>query len=102
MEYKSPEVTAEKYLFDPKKNDIWCLGISLFMMIIGGTLWKQAAVSDPGFVRMMNGGVAAVLKATNRLHYVDQDLIDLFNAFFKYEHKRITMAKLKKCRWLNS
>merc|ERR1711971_725389 len=93
--YKSPEVVRQKRSFDPKKNDIWCLGISLFMMIIGVNPWQKAIVSDPVFVRILNGDIYSVLNEGNKLRYVDRDLIELFGAFFKYEQQRINMQKLK-------
>ena len=30
----SPEIIKRKKQFDAKKNDVWCLGICLFMMIM--------------------------------------------------------------------
>jgi len=99
--YKSPEVIDEKRPFDPKKNDIWCLGVSLFMMIIGVHPWAKAIASDPTFVRMINGDIFSVLKEGNKLRYINRDLIELFAAFFKYEQKRMNMANIKKCRWSN-
>ena len=102
MNYKSPEVINEKRLFDPKKNDIWCLGISLFMMIIGVNPWQQAAASDPTFVQIMNGDIKSALKDANKLQYVDEDLVELFGAFFKYEKTRISMVRLRECGWSNN
>ena len=33
--YKSPELWTKKLTFDARANDIWSLGIALFMMILG-------------------------------------------------------------------
>ena len=32
--YQSPEIVSKQKLFSAKKNDIWCMGICLFMLII--------------------------------------------------------------------
>ena len=33
--YKSPEIVSKKKKFDAKMNDIWCLGVTLFMISTG-------------------------------------------------------------------
>ena len=98
--YKSPEIALKK-VFNAQKNDIWCLGICLFMMIIGSAPWSIAMPSDPSFVHMMNGNILWVLNGWKKLSYIDKDIIHLFQLFFKYENQRITMEQLKKCKWLN-
>lgn len=35
--YKIPEIIAHKKAFNARSNDIWCLGIASFMMLIGGS-----------------------------------------------------------------
>merc|ERR1712154_480879 len=37
--YKSPEIIMKKRKFDAKKNDVWCIGICLFMMTTGLAPW---------------------------------------------------------------
>lgn len=98
--YKSPEI-ALKQVFNAQSNDMWCLGICLFMMIIGSAPWSIAIQSDPSFIHIMNGNLLLVLDSWKKLSYVDKDLIQLFDSFFKYENERITMEQLKKCKWLN-
>eukprot|EP00486_Rosalina_sp_Unknown_P008310 CAMPEP_0201594492 /NCGR_PEP_ID=MMETSP0190_2-20130828/191789_1 /ASSEMBLY_ACC=CAM_ASM_000263 /TAXON_ID=37353 /ORGANISM="Rosalina sp." /LENGTH=371 /DNA_ID=CAMNT_0048054119 /DNA_START=71 /DNA_END=1182 /DNA_ORIENTATION=+ len=40
--YKSPEVLNKKKKFDAKQNDIWCLGVTLFMTCAGVAPWNLA------------------------------------------------------------
>jgi len=99
LSYKSPECVSGKQYFDPLKNDIWCLGISLFMMVLGVNPWVRAVSTDPNFVRIMNGGMVDLLREANKQTYVNSEIVFLLNAFFKYEKKRIDVAKLTQFKW---
>ena len=33
--------------------------------------------------------------------FVNEEIVELFELFFKFEDKRITMKQLKDCKWLN-
>jgi len=98
--YKSPEVTSEETLFEPKKNDIWCLGICLYKMILGAAPWQTASLSDLNFLRLMDGDLLSSLKESNRLPYINAHLVELFCAFFRFEETRISMAGVMECTWL--
>merc|ERR1712154_596366 len=52
--YRSPEIN-KKVIFCAKSNDIWCLGICLFMLLIGRSPWSTAIDSDPIFAAGMKG-----------------------------------------------
>ena len=80
---------------------MWCMGICLFMMIVGVCPFNQATDRDPLFVHIMNGGIRYLLNKWNKSSFVNSEIIELFTGFFKYENQRITMEQLKKCRWLN-
>jgi len=99
--YKSPEVTSQRP-FDAKKNDAWTVGISLFMMLIGGNMCSRACIDDKSFVQVMNGDLDKLLIKWKRLHLVDSQLIDLFNRIFKYEHQRMTLQQMKQHPWARS
>merc|ERR1712113_1030906 len=59
--YKSPEIIAKNKAFSAKSNDIWCLGVTLFMMIIGGSPWNSAKTDDEHFELIMNGKIMDVI-----------------------------------------
>ena len=91
--YKSPEIVRKDKSFDAKKNDIWCLGVSLFMMLTGHAPFNISHESDPVYL-LMTGGKSTMehaLKSWNMGKYVDDDAIDLLQSIFKNESKRYTL-----------
>ena len=101
VNYQSPEITANKKSFNAKSNDIFCLGVCLFMMIIGGSPFNSTKICDRRFRQIINGDLIGLLKKWKCLHYVDNDLLILFQSIFKYEDKRCNLSQIQKCRWLN-
>ena len=102
--YKSPEVVAKKKKFDPKKNDIWCLGVCLFIMMFGTAPWDIAKSSDASYRWMTNGSMKmkAILIHWGLGEYVDDDLIDLLQGIFQSESKRFTLSQIKNHCWMKS
>eukprot|EP01084_Bolivina_argentea_P204047 348412_1 len=54
--YASPEVVENMKGFDAKKNDIWCVGVCLFMIATGLAPFNTAHKSDPSFIYMLEYG----------------------------------------------
>eukprot|EP01083_Nonionella_stella_P072305 194844_1 len=102
MRYQGPEIVEKKKDFNAKSNDVFCLGVCLFMMCVGCCPWTKASQSCESFVSMMNGDILEWLSKWDRLAYVDQELVDLFACVFRYEDKRCGLETLKQSRWLNS
>ena len=98
--YRCPEIVNKKRGFNAKENDIWCLGVCLFMLIIGSAPWDIASKSDPRFVLVMNGKLKNMLKHWNRSHYVTKQILNLLELFFKYESDRISLKDIKRHPWL--
>ena len=86
--------------FDAKKNDIFALGVCLFMMIVGISPWKESSFNDPVFVHIMNGNIESLLQRWDQYSYLNQDIIQLFHHFFQFESKRITIDDIKRSKWL--
>ena len=101
--YKSPEMImiGGDQTLNGAANDVWCLGVSLFMMVIGGAPWQIAHINDKQFRLVMDGKTMKVIKKWGRTQYVSAELIDLLESIFKYEDKRITISELKQHPWLN-
>ena len=99
--YKSPECT-NKLSFDAKKNDIWCVGVSLFMMLIGGNMVNKASFNDKSFIQIINGDIDKLLTKWNRIKYVNTQIIDLFNKIFQFQDKRINLQQIKQHQWLQN
>jgi len=104
--YKSPEVVAARHAFDAKKNDVWSLGCSLFMMVFGGVIWAKATTDDPCFEHVINGNandLCALLKKCDRSRFLgDPKLLELLSAVFQYEKERPTVGDVARHCWLNS
>ena len=98
--YQSPEITAKKKSFNAKSNDIFCLGLCLFMMIVGGSPWKKSSMRSVAFRQIINGDLITLLKKWNRLHYVNKNLLQLFRSIFQFEEKRCSLTHIKNCKWL--
>ena len=99
-QYKSPEVML-KYEFNAKSNDLWCVGVCLFMILCGIPPWEFAMKSDRRFKEIvLNNNLINVLKSWNKIKYVNNDIVDLFDRMFQFEHKRIGIQDLKKHSWL--
>merc|ERR1712129_470711 len=90
MRYKSPEIVSKKR-FCAKSNDIWCLGVCLFMMVVGVCPWESATASDPRFVMIRDGRMMELLKLWGKVRYVDEQLVDLLSKIFQPEKKRATL-----------
>eukprot|EP01084_Bolivina_argentea_P229812 387785_1 len=99
INYQCPEINLKKN-FDARSNDIFCLGVCLFMLTLGVSPWKQAVNSDNSFIYIINGHIKEILKGWNRIHYVDDSWIDLIRSIFRYENKRTCLTKMKNHPWL--
>mmetsp|Transcript_15629 Transcript_15629/g.23876 ORF Transcript_15629/g.23876 Transcript_15629/m.23876 type:complete len:364 (-) Transcript_15629:1258-2349(-) len=97
--YKSPECTSKKP-FDAQKNDIWCVGVSLFMMLIGGNMVSNASDDDESFVEIIAGKIEQLLQTWNRALYVDEQIISLLQSIFKFEAKRASLQQIIDHPWL--
>ena len=82
------------------KNDLWCLGVSLFILLIGSAPFKSASFEDQRFLLIMNGKLKKVLKHWNKLHFVNKEIISLLELFFKFEKNRISLEEIKRHPWL--
>ena len=98
--YKSPEMLTGKRC-DAVKNDIWCLGVTLFMMLIGACPFSRASNDDETFRKMMNGEMMKMLQLWKRDSYVTEDMVDLLQSILQYEVSRISLSDLKQHQWMN-
>ena len=98
--YWSTEIESKKEGFNAKSNDIWCLGVCFFMLITGNRPWNTASITDTPFVHIMRGQFKYVLNKWNKLFLVNDDIIELFSGFFRYENDRITLSEIKKNQWI--
>lgn len=60
--YMAPEVVAQTQ-YDPKKADIWSVGIAFFILLTSSPPFEMASVNDPGYRYIAKNGLKAVFKA---------------------------------------
>ncbi len=94
-QYKSPEVIDHKPQFCAKSNDIWGLGVIIFMLTVGHPPWIAAKSTDVVFQYIMDGCICEVLQSWNVLHYFNEESISLLTSIFKYENDRISLFEIK-------
>eukprot|EP01084_Bolivina_argentea_P199435 341250_1 len=94
--YKSPEITNRK-TFSAKKNDIFCIGVCVFMLTVGCPPFTEASTKCASFNYIINGSIVELLNGWNKINYVNKGLIVLFLNIFKYEPQRCNLLFLKKC-----
>lgn len=104
--YKSPENVAARHSFDAKKNDVWCIGVCLFMLVFGGVMWSKATTDDPFFEYVINGSsgdLLTLLKKCDKSKYSeDAQLLDLLSAIFSVEDKRPHISDVRRHSWLSN
>eukprot|EP01083_Nonionella_stella_P089302 249146_1 len=94
--YKSPEVLGQKRGFDAKANDIWCLFVSIFMVVTGLAPWRVAHESDDAFCMIFKQKrLGDLLKFWDVREYMDDDMIDLIELVFAYEEYRVALTEIK-------
>eukprot|EP01083_Nonionella_stella_P089301 249145_1 len=101
--YKSPEVLAQKKQFDAKANDIWCLGVSIFMIMTGLAPWHIANQSDEAFDFIFKQKkLPDLLTFWGVQEYMDDDMIDLIELVFAYEEYRVSLSEIKQHPFVTS
>ena len=100
--YQSPEIVDKSESFNAKSNDIFCLGVTLFMMICGCSPFRKASVNDKGFKTILNGDLKRLLRKWRKEMYVNDDIMELFDGFFQFEQERIDIVQIKESKFYKS
>eukprot|EP01083_Nonionella_stella_P287133 977326_1 len=98
--YKSPELWTKKMIFDARSNDVWSLGITLFMMIIGVPPLKYPDMSDENFKLIISGQILELIQSWNRAKYMTPQVLDLLKKMLTKETHRINLYDIKKHSWV--
>jgi len=77
--YKAPKVYGKREVFDARKADVWSLGVSFFMMMVGAPPYKLPLESDDHFPMIEKNDVMAILRRWGREHYIDETAENLLN-----------------------
>jgi len=107
-------VRLEQYdHWDARANDIWTLGVALFMMLFACPPYDTCGNTDTRFVYLTSGvfmpqgrkippnaNLKSLLKAYSRLAMVSDDCMDFLARFFLPERQRITWDQIWSHRWV--
>lgn len=94
--YKAPKVYGKKETFDARKADIWSLGVSFFMMVIGAPPYKLPLSNDDHFPMIQRNDCMAILKRWGRDHYINRITESLLNQMLQIdEAKRISIHNIE-------
>jgi len=95
IQYCSPECLQNEY-YDGRANDIWCVGVMLWMSLIGAPPWDSADKSDARFVFIMGGisGVLGLLTRWRRRWMCPDSAADLLSKIFRSQKDRIRMEQI--------
>merc|ERR1712130_420236 len=100
--YKAPKVYGKKEWFDARKADIWSLGVSFFMMMIGAPPYKLPNDDDRHFPFIQRNNIMAILMRWGREHYIDKNMEMLLNNMLNIdEDKRCNIYQLEQMLFFN-
>eukprot|EP01084_Bolivina_argentea_P098629 177240_1 len=94
QQYMSPELVSKK-TFHAMRNDIWCLGMCLFLLNFGTAPWDLASNKSSTYRYVMSHSVGDLLKHWNVKHLYDEDLVCCMNSMIKFEGNRANLKDIK-------
>jgi len=97
--YWSPQ--CENANYDGKKNDVWCLGVALFLMLIGGPPYGQ--IYDKAFQTMYDtgpNGLNRLVHMYDRSHLMPVEALELLGSIFLDERFRSTINDVLAKPWM--
>jgi len=94
IQYMSKECYAGHY-YDARDNDMWCVGVMLWMALIGAPPWELPADSDMRYtwISTGKGGIRGLLSRWKRLDYCPEPAMDLLGRIFRKQKDRITVTE---------
>jgi serine/threonine protein kinase len=97
--YMAPEVYAKKE-YSPEKADIWCLGVMLFMMLVGAPPYEFPSPTNPAYRFIIGGRLRDVLVHWRRLPLVSEEALDVMLKIFKPENDRVSIQELRQHKYV--
>jgi len=87
--YMSPECYASKH-YDARANDLWCVGVMMFICLTGANPWNSRSVHDVSHL-VMHNGVRSLVRSYNREYLITDAAVDLLDNIFSAEERRISV-----------
>lgn len=80
--------------FDAKANDVWCLGIVLFMCLTGCNCYDSPLDRACDALLRGKSGITDLLRRYRRSHLVDDMELEVLSLIFRPERKRATIHQV--------
>merc|ERR1712150_89411 len=95
--YCSPQVFAKKGAFDARANDIWSIGICLFIALIGWNPYTTPSQRDYQYGLLSRGKLEQLLMMMDKEHLVNDEAVDLLQRILKEkEQDRISLRGIQR------
>ncbi|EEY58473.1 protein kinase, putative [Phytophthora infestans T30-4] len=92
--YMAPEIVMRER-YDPRRADIWSVGIAFFILLTSSPPFERADPSDPGFRYVAKRGIKAVFTAWGLSQEVSDSMQDLLARMLCVDPaERITMDEI--------
>jgi serine/threonine protein kinase len=98
--YMSPEIFAGG-AYDPRKADVFSLGVVLFMLVFGFPPFEQPTAEDGRFRRISSGQLKRLLSDWGLLDQVSLEVIELLEAMFQKESERPSIEEIENHPWFD-
>ena len=100
--YRAPELCAQERgrVWNPKKADVWSLGIILFVLLVGGPPFTIADKRDKRFQIVFTGQIRKLLRAWGKDRSVSEDASDLISNMLSPLERRFTVEQVCAHRWM--
>jgi len=93
--YWSPECYNGKYL--GKANDVWCLGVMLFTVLVGGKPYQT--IGDIRYQSLMKDGIKGLLDSFRATYLVPPAAMSILAGIFVRERDRLSVEKILEKPW---
>jgi serine/threonine protein kinase len=101
--YIAPEIFNKAGPYDPKKADVWSLGIILFIMITGKPPMERPAKQDKRFNYLVEGKMADLLRARGQDHLFSNDCLGLLSQMLCVDpSSRVSLGQVLAHPWIQS
>ncbi|KAL4163841.1 hypothetical protein KRP22_005270 [Phytophthora ramorum] len=92
--YMAPEIVARER-YDPRRADIWSVGIAFFILLTSSPPFERADPSDPGFRYVAKRGIKAVFTAWGLGQEVSEPMQELLARMLSVDpEERITVEEI--------
>jgi len=90
---------CEKGYYDGRKNDVWCLGVSLFLMLFGGPPYHQiwGRAWDMLFKKKT---LQKLIQMYELPHLLPKDALETMSRIFEYEDGRFSIKEVLDTPWM--